>query len=109
KTPFNLINSILALLFGGGLFLLIAIVSRGGMGGGDIKLISVLGFMLGIKKILLNILLSFIIGATVSILLLLLKKKGKKDAIPFGPFINIAFVVTLFFGDMIISWYFSSF
>ncbi|WIV11019.1 A24 family peptidase [Proteiniborus sp. MB09-C3] len=105
KTPFNLMNSILALLLGGGLFLVIAIVSKGGMGGGDIKLISVLGFMLGIKKLLLNILLSFIIGAVFSVFLLLLNKKGKKDAIPFGPFINIAFIVTLFFGDRIINWY----
>lgn len=109
KTPFNLLNSILGLLIGGGLFLIIALASRGGMGGGDIKLISVLGFILGFKKTLLNILLSFIIGAVFSLFLLLLKKKGKKDAIPFGPFINIAFIITLFFGDMIINWYVFSF
>lgn len=109
KTPFDLINSILALIIGGGLFLIIALVSKGGMGGGDIKLISILGFILGLKKILLNILLSFIIGAVFSIFLLLLKKKGKKDAIPFGPFINIAFVITLFGGDRIIYWYINNF
>lgn len=109
KTPFNLLNSILALLVGGGLFLIIALVSKGGMGGGDIKLISVLGFILGFRKSLLNMFLSFIIGAVFSIFLLLLKRKGKKDAIPFGPFINIAFGITLFFGDRIISWYVLSF
>lgn len=109
KTPFNLINSFLGLFLGGGLFLLIALISKGGMGGGDIKLISALGLFLGIKKVLLCILLSFIIGAFFSIILLLMKKKGKKDAIPFGPFINIAFVATLFFGDSIIKWYISMF
>lgn len=109
KTPFNLLNSMLGLLIGGGLFLIIALASKGGMGGGDIKLISVLGFILGLKNILLNILLSFIIGAGFSIFLLLSKRKGKKDSIPFGPFINIAFVVTLFSGDMIINWYINSF
>lgn len=105
KIPFNLKYNMLALLLGGGLFLLIALVSKGGMGGGDIKLISVLGFILGLKKTILNILLSFIIGAVFSVILLLLKKKGKKDPIPFGPFINIAFCITIFFGDCIINWY----
>lgn len=109
KTPFNLLNNVLALLTGGGIFLIISLVSRGGMGGGDIKLISVLGFILGLKKILLNILLSFIIGAVFSTFLLLLKKKEKKDVIPFGPFINIAFVVTLFTGDRLINWYIINF
>lgn len=109
KIPFNSITSMLALLLSGGLFLLIAIVSKGGIGGGDIKLISVLGFVLGIKKILLNMLLSFIIGGIFSIFALLLKKKGKKDTIPFGPFINIAAVITLFFGDSIINWYLDKF
>ncbi|SCG83291.1 leader peptidase (prepilin peptidase) / N-methyltransferase [Proteiniborus sp. DW1] len=109
KTPFNLQDSILALLIGGGLFLIIAIASKGGIGGGDIKLISVLGFILGIKKTILTILLSFIIGAAFSIFLLILKKKERKDVIPFGPFINIAFSIALFFGDSIINWYVFSF
>lgn len=109
KMPFNSLDSLLALLLGGALFLIIAIASKGGMGGGDIKLISALAFILGVKKTILNILLSFIIGAVFSIFLLLLKKKGKKDAIPFGPFINIAFVTTLLLGDKIIEWYISYF
>ncbi len=104
----DILNSLLAFLIGGTLFLLIALISKGGMGGGDIKLISVLGFILGLKKTLLNIFLSFIIGAVFSICLLLLKKKGKKDAIPFGPFINIAFIITLFLGDIILFWYLNS-
>ncbi|MFA5524057.1 MAG: prepilin peptidase [Tissierellales bacterium] len=107
KAPFNLLDSILGLLIGGGLFLIIALVSKGGMGGGDIKLISALGFILGLKKTLLNILLSFIIGSTLSVLLLMFKKKGKKDAIPFGPFINIGFIISFLLGDMIIYWYLS--
>lgn len=105
KTPFNLLNSTLALLLGGTLFLIIAIASKGGMGGGDIKLISSLGFILGLKKVVLNIFLSFIIGAIFSIFLMLFKKKGKKDTISFGPFINMAFITTLFLGDNIIAWY----
>lgn len=104
--PVLIKDSIFGFLTGGLLFLAIAVISNGAMGGGDIKLIAVLGLILGLKSTLLNILLSFIIGAVVSIYLLLSGKKGRKDAIPFGPFISIAFIVTLFYGDSIINWYF---
>lgn len=101
----NIFNSILGLVISGGLFLLIAILSKGGMGGGDIKLIGVLGFILGIKFSLLNIFLSFILGAIISIFLLLFKIKGRKDPIPFGPFICIAFMIVSLYGEEIIFWY----
>lgn len=91
------------------IFLLIAIVSKGAMGGGDIKLIASLGFILGLKRIILNILLSFIIGAVLSIVLLITGKKGRKDPIPFGPFINISFMATLLFGHNIINFYIRQF
>ena len=109
KAPLQLIDSLYGFLSGGLLFLAIAVASNGAMGGGDIKLIAVLGLILGLKKTLLNILLSFLIGAVVSLYLLLSGKKGRKDAIPFGPFINIAFIITLFYGDLIIQWYFQTF
>ena len=109
NTPLAFWNSIIGFLTGGVLFLLIAVVSKGAMGGGDIKLIAVLGFILGLKKTLLNILLSFLIGAVFSILLLLSGKKGRKDAIPFGPFICLAFLITILYGDGIINWYISKF
>lgn len=108
-TPVLLKDGISGFLSGGLLFLAIAVISNGAMGGGDIKLIAVLGLILGLKKTLLNILLAFIIGAAVSLYLLLSGKKGRKDAIPFGPFINIAFIITLLYGDMIIRWYVQSF
>ncbi|WP_416199199.1 prepilin peptidase [Sporanaerobacter sp.] len=105
----NIINSILALIISSGIFLIIAIISKGGIGGGDIKLIGVLGFILGIKFTLLNIFLSFILGAIISIFLLLFKIKGKKDPIPFGPFICIAFMIVTLWGEEIIGWYIQTF
>ncbi len=63
----ELINSILGLVLSVLLFLLIIIISKGGMGGGDATLIGVLGFILGIKGIFLAIFLSFILGAIISI------------------------------------------
>jgi leader peptidase (prepilin peptidase)/N-methyltransferase len=101
----QILNSSLGLLISGGLFLLVAIISKGGMGGGDIKLIAVLGFILGFRRIFLNIFISFVIGAIISIFLLAFKVKNRKDPIPFGPFLCIAFVITLFWGNELINWY----
>lgn len=101
----SLSDSIIGFITAGLLFTIIALVSNGGMGGGDIKLIAILGFILGLKKITLNILLSFIIGAVVSLLLLISGKKSRKDAIPFGPFINISFLFSVLWGESIIMLY----
>ncbi|QIB26473.1 prepilin peptidase [Caloranaerobacter azorensis] len=105
----ELLNSILGLLIGGLIFSIIVIVSRGGMGGGDIRLIALLGFFFGWKHLLLLMLLSFVIGAFFSIILLLLKIKSMKDFIPFGPFISIAAIITIFYGDTLISYYINYF
>lgn len=101
----NLTSNLLGLFIGGGLFLLIAIITKGAMGGGDIKLVAVLGLLFGLKKILLIIFLSFIMGAIISILLLLFKIKKRKDYIPFGPFICIGGLITIIYGNNIIEWY----
>lgn len=103
----NLWDSFLGLFVSGFLFLLIVIVSRGGMGDGDITLIASIGFILGLKSILLTILLSFIIGAIISLFLLLTRIKTKKDPIAFGPFIVLSFFIVLLYGPSIINWYFS--
>jgi leader peptidase (prepilin peptidase)/N-methyltransferase len=100
-----LIPSVIGFLLGGGLFLLIAIVSNGGMGGGDIKLMAVLGFWFGWQQLLLLMLLSFLSGAVISVGLLALKIKGRKEAIPFGPFIALAAYVTSLYGQNLIHWY----
>ncbi len=91
------VDSILGLLIGGGFFLLIAIVSNGSMGGGDIKLMGMLGFFLGFKKIIMVTFLSFFIGAIFTLPLLLSKKKSRKDMIPFGPFIALSALVTMLY------------
>lgn len=98
-------QSVLGLIAAGGLFLLITVVSKGGMGQGDVTLISALGFALGLKKILLVTFLSFVIAACASLILLGTKTKTLKDPIPFGAFIVVAFFITVFLGDMLIGWY----
>lgn len=102
----KLVDSLLGLAIAGGIFLLIVLVSKGGMGGGDVTLIGALGFVLGVKGILLTIFFSFILGAIISILLLASGLKTRKDPIPFGPFIILGFFIVLLWGNGIISWYF---
>ncbi len=109
KTPINLLDSLGGLMLAGGLFVLIILISNGGMGGGDVTLIAALGFILGVKYIFVTIFLSFILGAIISIFLLITTIKGKKDPIPFGPFIILGFMITMFWGDQLINWYISSF
>jgi leader peptidase (prepilin peptidase) / N-methyltransferase len=101
----GLLPSLIGFLVGGGLFLAIAVLSGGGMGGGDVKLMAVLGLWFGWKQLLVLMFLSFVSGAVISLFLLATKIKGRKDAIPFGPFIALAAYLTSIFGPAILRWY----
>lgn len=83
----------------------IVFASRGGMGIGDIKLAGLIGVFLGLEKTFLTILLSFMIGGFVGIILLAFKIKERKDAIPFGPYLGVASVISMFFGEKILKWW----
>ncbi|WP_338788988.1 prepilin peptidase [Metabacillus sp. FJAT-53654] len=89
------------------LLLLIAYVSKGGMGGGDIKLFGLLGIALGLKLVLLAFFLSTLIGTIDGIRRILLGKYKKREPVPFGPSIIAGTLLAYFFGDSIIWWYFS--
>ena len=94
---------------GGGLFLVIILVSGGGMGGGDMKLGAMLGAFLGWKLGLLALLLGVLAGGGVAVALLLLGRKGRKEAIPFGPYLALGGAVALLWGDQVLAWYLSRF
>lgn len=66
-----------------------------------------LGFFFGVMDTLMLIFFSFTLGGLLSVLLIALKIKKRKDYIPFGPFICLAAAVTIFWGDAIYQWYFS--
>lgn len=72
------------------LFFLIAIVTHGGIGGGDVKLIGALGLFLGIDGLIFTIIAGIFAGGIVSLVLVLTKKKGRKDAIAYGPYFAVA-------------------
>lgn len=96
----------LGFLIGGGLYLLLAVITKGGMGGGDIKLMAMLGAWLGTAGVLWVVLLSSNIGAVVSLGLMALKIKGRKDFIPFGPFIVIAAMLVMLYQGAMTDWLF---
>ncbi|MBI5213462.1 MAG: prepilin peptidase [Nitrospirae bacterium] len=100
-------SSIIGLLLGGGLFYLIAVLSRGGMGGGDIKMMAMVGAFMGWKAVFLTTFIGSLTGSIVGISLMVFKGKGRKTKIPFGPFLALGSVITLFFGGEIIRWYFT--
>jgi leader peptidase (prepilin peptidase)/N-methyltransferase len=95
-------------LIGGGigflLLLLPGLLYRGGMGWGDIKLAALIGFVIGFPLVILAMFIAVIAGGLTAAILLLLKLKGRKDAIPFGPFLSLAAMVTLFWGGNMLNW-----
>jgi leader peptidase (prepilin peptidase)/N-methyltransferase len=100
-------NSIAGIFLGGGLFYLIAVLSRGGMGGGDIKMMAMIGAFMGWKGVLLTTFLGSLAGSIFGIFLMVFRGKGRKTKIPFGPFLAFGAVVTMFFGGEILKWYFN--
>lgn len=103
--PAGLVPALLGAALGGGLFLLIALLSRGGMGGGDIKLIAMIGAFLGWQAVLLTTFLAAVVGGLVGLVLMLAFGKGRKYAVPFGPFLSAAALVCLLWGNQMIDWY----
>ncbi len=97
-TSLGLKGSILGLLTGGGLFYFIAVVSKGGMGGGDIKMMAMVGASLGWKSALMTTFLGSLIGAVYGVGLMIIKGKGRKTRIPFGPFLSAGTIITLLHG-----------
>ena len=103
-------SSLIGVLSGGGSLFLVATVyqwlfKREGMGGGDVKLLAMIGAFLGWKAVILTIFLSSFIGSIIGITVMLIKGKDFKYAIPFGPFLALGAVISLFWGENIISWY----
>lgn len=92
-TPFleaSLLNRLLAAVLGSGVLLFLAILTKGAIGGGDIKLLLILGLWLGMDKLLLTLLYGFIAGGIVSGILLLLKLKMRHDKIAYGPYFALS-------------------
>ncbi len=98
-------DSLLGAVVGFGMLYIVALLSRGGMGGGDIKLFFVIGIVLGTVKTLLTLAFASAIGLVIGIIVLRMTKKGRKTPVPFGPSIALAAIILYFYGEHIITWY----
>ena len=95
------IDMLFGMLIGGGIFLIITLIGRliygkEAMGFGDVKLMGAIGLFFGLSNIIIITLLSFLIGAILSIFLLLSKIRKTDEYIPFGPFIVIASFISMY-------------
>lgn len=95
------INMLLGMIAGGGIFLLITLLGglfygKEAMGFGDVKLMGALGLFFGLSNIIIITLVSFLIGAILSIILLATRIKKSNEYIPFGPFIVIATFISMY-------------
>lgn len=95
---------IIAAIIGGG-FITTIIILTGGMGWGDAEICALCGIYLGIRLTILTLFLSVILGGIIGVTLILTKKKTRKDYIPFGPYITIAALISILWGEKIIAWY----
>lgn len=92
------ISSVLGMILGGGLFLLCYLLTRGGVGMGDVKLFSVMGYYLGNGAIMPAMFFTVVISAVYSIVQLIRKKTKLKDEIPFAPFALVGIMITMLMG-----------
>ena len=103
------LDSLIGIAVCGGIFLAMILIRPGGMGSGDVKLGAMLGAFLGWKLGLLALYLGVLAGGSVAICLLALGRKGRKDPIPFGPFLALGGAVSLLWGNQVLAWYLGRF
>ena len=90
-----MISDLIGFAMGGLLFLVVYLVSRKGLGGGDVKLMAVAGLYLGFKNVLPAMLYGSVLSSVFAAALILAKKIGRKDAIPLVPFLYIGMLITV--------------
>jgi leader peptidase (prepilin peptidase)/N-methyltransferase len=100
-------DSLYGILLGGGILFVIAygyqlLRKREGMGGGDIKLLGMIGAFCGIPGVIFSLMAGSLLGTLVGIPMMLIKGEDSKYSIPFGPFLSLGALIFLFFGDTII-------
>jgi leader peptidase (prepilin peptidase)/N-methyltransferase len=106
----GLISSLIGAAGGFGLyyliaFLSIAILKKEGMGGGDIKMMAMVGGFMGWKAVILTTFLGSLGGSVVGIAMIIMKGREKGSLLPFGPFLSLGALISLFFGQEILIWY----
>lgn len=106
------VDSLIGIVVGGGSLLLVALAyefltKKEGMGGGDIKLLAMLGAFLGWQAVFPIIFFSSLAGTAIGIPVMITRKADSKLALPFGPFLAVGALFYLFWGQAVIRWYWS--
>jgi len=104
------ISSAIGILVGGGVLWLIGeayyrYAGQEGMGGGDVKMLAMIGAFLGWKLVIVTLVFSSIIGAIIGLLVIAMRRGDMKYALPYGTFLALAALIASLFGDRIVAWY----
>ena len=100
----GVLSALLGGAIGFGLMLLPYLISRGGMGGGDVKLAGLIGLAIGFPHVLIALLMAIIVAGVLAIALIVSRRRTRKQTIPFGPFLAAAAMVTVVWGHPIADW-----
>jgi len=105
------LDSLIGIISGGGALFLVGFVyklltGREGMGGGDVKLLAMIGAWMGWMSLPFIVLISSLTGAVIGLAVILLSGKGLRVRIPFGPFLSLGALLYFFFGTELTTWYF---
>lgn len=103
-------ESLVGMVAGGGCLFLVGILfewitGKEGMGGGDVKLLAMIGAWMGWRGLPYIVLMSSLTGAVIGGISLLIARSGMRTKIPFGPFLSLGALVYFFFGNELIAWY----
>jgi leader peptidase (prepilin peptidase)/N-methyltransferase len=108
--PPGIVDSLIGVLAGGGVLWLVGEAyyrysGQEGMGGGDVKMLAMIGAFLGWKLMVLTLVLSSVLGSVVGVLVIALRRGGMKHALPYGTFLSLAALAASLFGQRILDWY----
>ncbi|MFC2007573.1 prepilin peptidase [Chloroflexota bacterium] len=101
----GIVNSIVGGAIGFAFFLIVIIINPRGMGWGDVKLAGLIGLVMGFRLVFVALFIGIISGGVYAIILLSMKKRGRKDVVPYGSFLVLGPIATLFWGNDILVWY----
>jgi leader peptidase (prepilin peptidase)/N-methyltransferase len=108
--PPGIVDSILGTLLGGGVLWAIGEAyyrysGQEGMGGGDVKMLAMVGAFLGWKLVLITLVLSSVAGSVIGLLVIAIKRGGMKYALPYGTFLALGALAASLAGDRLVAWY----
>ena len=108
--PPGIVDALIGAVLGGGVLWLIGEAyfrysGQEGMGGGDVKMLAMIGAFLGWKLVLVTLVLSSVAGSIVGLFVIVIKRGGMKYALPYGTFLALGALVASLAGDRIVNWY----